>query len=269
MKDHKKVAVVIPIYQEKLSDFEKIALEQCDKVLSNYRKVIIKPHKLTLPPETSTLSLSEVLSFEDDYFSDIQGYNRLMLSKELYGQFLDYEYILIYQLDAFVFRDELDMWCDKDIDYVGAPWIRKKDFSSAFKALKSTPQYYLYTRFNIKKNGLPDPKQFYKKVGNGGLSLRRVKKFYDICISMHDQIHAYVSRNEHEFNEDAFWSIEVNRKKKILNIPGYREGLKFSFELEPELALDLNQQVLPFGCHAWNKYVDFWSPFFELYGYSI
>jgi len=269
MKDLKKVVVVIPVYQEKLSDYEKIALQQCDKVLSNYHKVIIKPHKLTLPPETSALSLSEVVSFDNDYFSNIQGYNRLMLSKEFYGQFLSHEYILIYQLDAFVFRDELDMWCSKDIDYIGAPWIRQKDFSNAFKALKSTPQYYLYTRFNIKKNGLPDPKQFYKKVGNGGLSLRRVKKFYDICIKMQGRIREYIDRDEHHFNEDAFWSVEVNRKKKQLNIPDYKEGLKFSIELEPECAFELNKQQLPFGCHAWPKHIDFWRPYFAPYGFAI
>jgi Protein of unknown function (DUF5672) len=269
MNDHKKVAVVIPVYQEKLSAFEQIALQQCNKILSNHHKVIIKPQSLTLPQETSMLSLTDVECFNDDYFRNIQGYNRLMLSEEFYERFMDYEYILIYQLDASVFRDDLDYWCDQDIDYIGAPWLRKEDFTSIFKALKSRPQYYLYARFNIKKNGLPDPKQFYKRVGNGGFSLRRVKKFHDLCIKMQDQIQIYIDRDEHHFNEDAFWSIEVNRKRKLLNIPGYKDGLKFSFELEPECAYKLNHQKLPFGCHAWNKHLDFWRPFFEQYGYFI
>jgi hypothetical protein len=35
------------------------------------------------------------------------------LSASFYERFLDTKYILIYQLDAFVFKDELQEWCDK------------------------------------------------------------------------------------------------------------------------------------------------------------
>ncbi len=43
-----------------------------------------------------------------------------MMDNTFYKQFLNYEYILIYQLDAFVFKDELN-YCSQGIDYVGAP----------------------------------------------------------------------------------------------------------------------------------------------------
>ena len=41
---------------------------------------------------------------------------------------------------------------------------------------------------------------------------------------------------EHHFNEDVWWCIELNRKKKNLKIPGYKEAVFFSFENEPERA---------------------------------
>lgn len=44
-----------------------------------------------------------------------------MLSVNFYRSFKEYEFMLIYQLDSYVFRDELLDWCEKDYDYIGAP----------------------------------------------------------------------------------------------------------------------------------------------------
>jgi hypothetical protein len=79
----------------------------------------------------------------------------------------------------------------------------------------------------------------------------------------------YLTRTEHEFNEDIFWAIEVNRKRKILKIPAYRKALKFAIELAPAKSLKLNNNEIPFGCHAWDKHLDFWRPIFKNYGYDI
>ena len=37
--------------------------------------------------------------------------------------------MLIYQLDAFVFQDDLAYWCQQNYDYIGAPWLRDRDFT--------------------------------------------------------------------------------------------------------------------------------------------
>jgi hypothetical protein len=269
MGNGNRVAIVIPFYKETLSAYEKIALTQCERVLSAYPVIAIKPQTLSLPAEIPGGLCSETISFDDDYFNGIAGYNSLMLSDVFYKAFLDYEYILIYQLDAFVFADELQTWCSKGYDYIGAPWLREYGYPDIFKAVKSKLKYYLHTRFNIQKNGLPSFFQFENKVGNGGFSLRRVKKFYDLSIKMRAQIAIYLKRNEHEYNEDMFWSIEVNRKKKQLSIPSYKTGLKFSIESFPERALQVNNGRLPFGCHGWDKQADFWRPAFEQLGYII
>ena len=263
-----KVAVVIPTYKNSLNAFELLALQQCKKILSAYPVIVVKPKSLVLQAEFALLD-HQTLAFEDAYFKDIKGYNRLMLSADFYKSFLDYEYILIYQLDAFVFKDELASWCRKRIDYIGAPWIRKIGYTDIVKAVKSKLQYYFHTRFNLQKNGLPSDKQFENKVGNGGFSLRRVKKFYELSKSLRPKIDQYLNHIEHQFNEDMFWSVEVNRKRKILNIPNYKVGLKFAFEFAPERAFALNNNQLPFGCHAWDKNLDFWRPIFEQCGYQI
>jgi hypothetical protein len=264
-----KVAVIIPFYKPGLSPYESISLQQCFKTLLAYPVIAIKPRKLQLSAEITAYPFADTVSFDDDYFKDVQGYNRLMLSDIFYGRFLNLEYILIYQLDAFVFKDELEYWCKQGVDYIGAPWIRRKKYSTWIKSFFSSVRQQLSQRYNLKKNGLPNKYQFDDRVGNGGFSLRKIKIFYDICISHQEKIVEYNDQSFYQYNEDIFWSIEVNRKRKTLNIPHYKFALKFSIEFYPERALVINKGQLPFGCHAWDKNADFWRPIFEQYGYII
>ncbi|WP_374948751.1 DUF5672 family protein [Mucilaginibacter sp.] len=268
IKGNHKAAVVIPFYRHAISDFEAIALKQCLSVLRHHPIIVIKPHSLNLPAALAQNLLSAVIGFDDRYFDGIKGYNSLMLSADFYRAFLDYEFILIYQLDAFVFKDELNYWCSLNYDYIGAPWLKRKDYSPVkdnFYKLK----YYLHTQFNFKKQGVPTMDQFYDKVGNGGFSLRRVKKFYELSTTLRAEATSYISKNIDRFNEDAFWSIAVNRRKQHLNIPDYKVGVAFAFEFHPDRALRINRGVLPFGCHAWPKYLNYWRPVFKNYGYDI
>lgn len=265
----KQVAVVIPFYRNTITAYEQVALQQCEHILSGYPKIAIKPVSLTLPAEAGNVTFTGTISFNNNYFKSIAGYNRLMLSAEFYKQFADYEYILIYQADAFVFRDELSEWCSKDWDYIGAPWIRKSTVKNPLKALKLKVQQVLSTKLNLKKDGVPNKYQFENKVGNGGLSLRRVAKFHEVCVHKQPQIEAYLAQQAHQYNEDAFWSIEVNRKKKLLHIPDWKTGLKFAFENYPQHAYYLNGQQLPFGCHDWDNNTDYWRGIFKNFGYEI
>ncbi|UEG53538.1 hypothetical protein LLH06_00920 [Mucilaginibacter daejeonensis] len=264
----KKVVVIVPFYKPGLTGYEQIALDQCSKILGSHTIVAIKPHWLTLPPEAAKLKLAATESFDDSYFTSIAGYNRLMLAEEFYARFLEYEYMLIYQLDAFVFKDELLHWCDQGYDYIGAPWLRYIGHVDVVKAIKSNFKYYYHTKYDVKIDGVPSNMQFENKVGNGGLSLRRVQKFHHVTRTRQDDIQRYLSEeNKHQYNEDAFWSVEVNRKKKYLNIPDHRVAVGFAFEQAPTRALELNNGQLPFGCHAWDKYLEFWRPYLVQQGY--
>ncbi len=264
-----KVAVIIPFYKDGLTPYESIAIQQCFKMLSAYPVLAIKPQSLQLSTEITAYPFADTISFDDDYFKDVQGYNRLMMDEAFYGAFLDYEYILIYQLDAFIFSEELAYWCDRDVDYIGAPWITPRDYPDMIKAIKSHLQYYFHTRYDVYKDGLPSDKQFDYKVGNGGFSLRRTKKFYNICRAQKEKIAFYNERDSHLFNEDIFWSVEVNRKRKVLRIPNWKTALGFSIEFAPARALNITKGKLPFGCHAWDRHLDAWRPIFKEYGYSI
>ncbi|RYD89321.1 MAG: hypothetical protein EOP54_25805, partial [Sphingobacteriales bacterium] len=180
-------AVVIPFYKPGLSPNEMVSLQQCFKVLANHPIIAIKPEGLVLPTDTDAFKFKDVISFDNSFFKGIAGYNRLMLSAELYGAFLNYDYILIHQLDAFVFSDDLKEWCGKDIDYVGAPWIAPRRTRNKLPFLKASLRYYLYRYVKLKKTGLSHFNQLENRVGNGGFSLRRVKKFYNLCTTLAPQ----------------------------------------------------------------------------------
>ncbi|RVU01802.1 hypothetical protein EOD41_07540 [Mucilaginibacter limnophilus] len=261
------VAVLIPFYKGTLTHLELVALQQCFSVLSTYPIIAVKPQSLILP-ETS-YTFNSIVSFPDDYFTSVESYNRLMLSAEFYSAFLKYDYVLIHQLDAFVFRDEIVKWCGKDIDYVGAPWLlpRRPLVSKAY--IKAQLKYYQYKYFTKHIKGITELAQLEKRVGNGGLSLRKVARLFELCSIMQPQIDIYNKNTGHGFNEDVFWSIEVKRHGYRFNIPPFKEALQFAFEIAPERARLLNNGELPFACHAWDINIDYWRPIFKQYGYTI
>ncbi len=269
MKEVKQVAVVIPFYKSELTELEVISLKQCLNILSGYPIIAIKPTLLDISYIQKGFEFSRIHSYTDSYFDGIQGYNSLMLSTEFYDSFMDFEYILIHQLDAFVFRDELSHWCDKGYDYIGAPWLKRlpnPDFVKEWKTRINT-RYHIFR--NTFENGLPSDRQFDNQVGNGGFSLRRVKKFRDLTKKYKEKIQEYQTRKEHQFHEDVFWSIEMNRKWKQLRVPNYQIALLFSFENRLDQSMMHTKNLIPFGCHAWDKYLDFWRPYIEAFGYKI
>jgi hypothetical protein len=267
------VNVVIPVYKLYPSKNDCISITQCCKVLHKYAITLIKPYSLDPSPYFLPGTQFNIESFDDDFFKDVQGYNRLMLSEAFYKQFLHSEYILLHQLDAFVLKDELKTWCEKGYDYIGAPWLDLinpgKTFKEKLRFKRLSREEY---RNNIKQPGsiLPTDIQFYNRVGNGGFSLRQVKKFHAICKEKKAMIDYYNENNAHHYyNEDVFWSLEVNREKEILKIPDYLTALQFSFEQRPNYALSITNGELPFGCHAWDLFPEFWNPIIRKEGYNI
>ncbi|RYY07820.1 MAG: hypothetical protein EOP43_02085 [Sphingobacteriaceae bacterium] len=262
----KKVAIVIPFYKEGLSIYEEISLQQCKKVLKSHIKIAIKPEGLSLPVHED---FAEIISFNDDYFKNIASYNRLMLSAEFYKRFLNYEYILIYQLDAFVFKDELIYWCKKGFDYIGAPWIKQTYHRN--KLVRPFYKLWHLANYWLEPQKVKTSNEYKKrnKIGNGGLSLRKVDKFYNLCLSMKTTIDFYLTKDHHQYNEDVFWGIEVNRDRANLKIPTQSIGFKFAFEIPPYYLRKFDEQNLPFGCHDWDAHLNYWRPIFKAYEYNI
>ncbi len=241
------VAVVIPVYQPTLSAYERVAFRQCLRVLGAYPILLVKPQSLDLDAWLDEHPNLATVSFDDSYFSSVVGYNRLLMSEGFYQAFAAYQFILIHQLDAFVFRDELPAWCAQGYDYVGAPHIRWRNPQRPTARL---------ARFGLRK-----------VLMNGGLSLRNV----EACRRF-----LWVFRRFYgtwKGNEDGLFSLHYPRLYfglGLLNLPTWNQALPFAFEKDPQFCYDLTQYHLPMGCHAWERYdPDFWRPFFREAGYEI
>lgn len=228
-----RVAIVIPSYKTTVTVNERISLTQAKKILGQYDIFFALPNSVRINYGCSEI---KEVRYPDKFFLSTRMYSRFMLMPEIYDTFSDYEYILIYQLDAFVFEDRLSEFCDLGYDYIGAPWIDGIFF---------------------KKN--EKEKMWY--VGNGGLSLRKVAAFQQ-WIEKGDfkQYRDYL-------NEDLLIAVYGT---SLLNIAPMNVALSFSFEMNADQCIKLTNGKIPFGCHAWAKHdLPFWKPLIEKYDYSV
>lgn len=259
----KLVAILIPVYQDCLDEFEYTSLSKCFNFWGNKFDIyFVKPKSLDIINIQKHFVSSKVADFDDNYFINMVGYNRLMLATGFYERFLNYKYVFIYQTDGYVFRDELEDWCRKDYDYIGAPWIPKER--------NDKPYYRIYVSARKLINKLlkrKDRSMQYYKVGNGGVSLRKTELFRSITITDKVNIGKYISNlgKSSLFNEDIYWSLAPISK------PDYKEALRFAFDMNPSVCYKLTHNQLPFCCHSFSKpkFWKFWKNHIELKNVKI
>lgn len=272
------VSVVIPVYNSQPTDSEIKSFKQCLIVLEKYPISLICPYNLDVTVyELIAKDFQKqiiIKRFDEYFFTNIQSYNRLMLSRELYKRLEEYKYILIYQLDAWVFRDELEYWCRQDYDFIGAPWFYDyakatnnseikgignggfslRKVSTAIRILSSfkriEPLRNLWNSNSIKAINIAEKITIYKNF------------ILALCYFKNNTFHLF---NDFEWNEDFFWSSKADKLFKWYKIPSSEIAMYFSFEVKPEQLYTLTNKQLPMGCHAFEKYnPEFWKRFISL-----
>lgn len=263
-----QVNVVIPVYAPILSDNEVLSLKQCLRVLHQYPITLATHRDLDLQAYQDLFLDAKkpfrVTYFDNSYFTSVFAYSRLLLSKDFYARFKEYDYLMIYQLDGFVFKDELTDWCSKGYDYIGAPWLK-------------------HYGFNYDGNEL-------WKVGNGGVSLRKISTFlnaydrtfpfksswffiksirmkrlqtmlpatlkmlFELSFSRKTVEQVLQKYTDERVNEDCFWAEAFQGTSLKMNIPDVLTGARFCIEKKPSHVYELIGRQLPFTCHAFEKY---------------
>lgn len=220
------VIIVVPIYRSELRETERVSLLQLQKVLGNYPRVFLAPASLSFDFGALGRGFG-VERFDDAYFDGLSGYSCLMLSDEFYARFADYQYVLIYQLDAFVFQDTLRAFCALGYDYIGAPVGRLDTYWHVLGA----------------------------RVGNGGLSLRKVSACRRMLRSWQDWGGAH-----HPLTwmflafEDVFWGFLGACEEFDFHVPDAETALSFSVQGNVAHAYErIAAGWRPFGCHGWDK----------------
>lgn len=268
--------VVIPVYKAQPSEAERASFRQTLTVLRHHPIVLVTHRECQLDVYSSIMlqvgKEAGIEYFDQSYFCSVASYNDLCFSPEFYDRFIAYEYMLICQLDVWLFSDQLDYWCQKGYDYIGAPI------------------YHAYTmqRFTDKFLG----------IGNGGFSLRRIShcrritqanrrlpfvkplpmiRFYlNLCkyteaftqhplrrlaaiptviakmFGIGNNLNYYISNHVNEDLIFGTWSNESWMTSSYL--PDEETAARFSFEVNPGMLYQRIGNKLPFGCHAYEKH---------------
>ena len=254
--------IVVPIHEPRTDEIAATSLRHLRRHLGRYRLVLAKPEGL----DWSIAGLDNEI-FPKNSFGSLLRYNTFQLSPLFYERFTRHSHMLIYHLDALVFRDELMDWCNSNYDYIGASW---------------------YPDLIEQYTGNPWP---FAKVGagNGGFSLRRVSAFLDHLKHRKSVMHHAIQRlldgnfdaawrmirfrnhlspanyvGHQMLNEDVYWGVFAPMFDPAFRVAPPEVSNRFSFEYNPELLFRLTGGHLPFGCHAWPRFADSRS-FFEPY----
>ena len=226
-----KAAVVIPIYKTRRAElkwYERISLQRCIEVFGGrYPLVFIAPEGFDCDYIPRGVKCS-IETFKPQYFNNRNGYNILMINPQFYERFLDYDYMLIYQLDTFVFSDRMEEFCALGYDYIGAPWV-----------LGNGRQ---------KKQSLIVANKGFFTVGNGGFSLRRVRTCFEMLMK---NVKLVTSMR---VTEDFVFAYLGQRFPREFKVAPVLTASRFAVELLPERYCRKNYNVLPFGCHGWHRY---------------
>ena len=226
------VGVLIITHKQQLEWFEEISLRQCSRILGRYPMHLICPQGMDVGGYLSIAPDLILDRVDPRCLESYDAFNWFKIAPDLYRRFKRYEYLLLYELDAFVFRDELQAWCEAGWDYIGAPWFEGFTQVSDDAAVVG--------------------------IGNGGFSLRRTQAFLRInggwtfrsstvetfsrwwqrrCFTpgslrvlLQELRHAPPRLNSYQGQEDGFWCLVVPKRFPEFRIAPYEVAKSFSFE---------------------------------------
>jgi hypothetical protein len=269
----KIAAVVVPApTRAQLSADERTSLRHLTHYLGAYDKYLAAPVGSPV-----ALPRFETRYFSKKFFGSLSAINNLWYAPQFWEAFTDYKFILWYHLDCLVFSDQLEEWCEADLDYIGPPWIRSAD------------SLWVHT----------------PRVGNGGIALAKVESclrvlhnrsvqepstyWMDMLARNHRALRPFAevaqraqrywprsrvldrmltqwdtmeNPDRHGRNSDLFWSDRAVHYWPEFKVASLEQGLRFGFEVAPRTCFEMNGRRMPFGCHAWPRYDrEFWTPF--------
>lgn len=269
------VVILVVVHRPYLLWHEEISLRQCLRILGGHLVRLVCPDGLNLDAYRRIAPDIEADFVPAHWLKDYRGFNRLKIEPFLYRRYAKFDFVLFYELDAFVFRDDLLEWCTQRWDYVGAPW------------------------FEGDQDAAPDAAP--AGAGNGGFSLRRTAAMLRVLRSWGHVIPAdrvfaewrragslspgslwlllrrliwrnnfFAPLNDFAGNEDHFWAVYAARRFPWLRVAPYEAAKTFSFEVNAPRLYRENGNRLPFGCHKWMGLTpDFWFPIIRSFGYEV
>jgi hypothetical protein len=266
----KELAVIVIIaHKSVLSKNEERSLLQCSKIFSNYPIKFICPKVLDVTVYKRLLPHADIDFIDKKWQSSYWMFSMLKVNKLLYKKYRKYEYILFYEADAWVFRDELKYWCERNFDYIGAPWFEGHAAGNSTKIIGAGNG-----GFSLRKNKsclrvirklafIKMARMFwFKSYLQAIVPFKKVLRLCNHILKIKDPEKLIAFILHEEILEDRYWSEGMGGVFTDFKVADIQSSLSFSFEVRPSLLFEMNGRNLPFGCHAWEKYEpQFWSAF--------
>lgn len=242
MQSLKTICIIVPIYKNELNKNEEKSIYNTIKQLEELDMYFIAPTNINRKYYKKFKGF-KYKTFDEKYFKDVNGYNKLLINSNFYYKFIDYDYMLIVQPDAWILKDYnvIKKIAAKNYDYWGAVWYtelyaRPFEFKDKFNII--------YKNMGIKCTGIGKKNRIY--VGNGGLSLRNVNKTIELL--KEKRVYATLWGG----NEDMFFAYHGMKNKCGYHIAPINEAKYFSTEQKTKQAIENDE--IPFGIHAWEKW---------------
>ncbi|MBR5419977.1 MAG: hypothetical protein IK115_02385 [Lachnospiraceae bacterium] len=236
-----KIVVLIPAYKPQFDSDEEACVQRYMKVLAQRDIVFVLPEGLDSRWYTKHFPKAGQRCFPAQYFKNIRGYNRLLLSESFYDAFSEYEYMLLAQPDAVIWEDEdkLDAFAEEGYDYYGAPWEPPRRIWEWTVAPKEGFPGFRIRCCKGKNDGIV--------MGNGGFSLRHIRHCREL-------IREFAWRKSYWFwkrNEDIFFGVFGRDSKRGFKPADPECGRRFAAEYH------LKERVaagdIPYAVHGWSK----------------
>ena len=252
--------VVIPVYRPKPSALEALSLAQCSAVLGRHPVTFVASNSFDVAAYRDVIPLAAVRPFDDRYFRSLRGYNELLLTPAFYEAFADFDYMLVYQLDAFVFADRLAQWCAKAYDYVGAPWLGSdgewvgvgnggfslRRVAACLGALRTRRHLSPAELWAHVQRTTPNPLLRLLKYH------RKVLAHLGLYNDAQSFLKKFVRRGD---PEDMFFGLHAPRFLPSFRVAPAEQALQFAVEAGLEKAMTQLAGRAPFGCHR-NWYLE-------------
>ena len=268
----KRVAIMVPLISASLNEDEAISMRHLREFLDGYDKFLLVPEGLEARMEGFT-----ALPLDQKHFGSAANHNRMLYRTDFWEKFGDYEYVLMYHLDALVFSDQLEEWCGRGLDFIGAPflccaespWVKEERVGNGGFALYRVPSVLkvLWSRY------IGDPSKFWEdRFWKERETVRSVLRPLRAAVpswlkggvtsGLRTQLKKIDRTEVNERGNDLFWSDEAKRHWPEFRVGSLEEGLAFAFETQPSVSLERVGGKLPFGCHAWGRYDrGFWEKY--------
>lgn len=268
-----KNIIVIPVYKSTISSDESASLKQCLAVLKRHDIALVCPEHLDISEYDiifKQYGVHEIIvRFDDSYFTSLNSYSRLCLTDAFYRRFANYQYMLIYQLDCWVFCDKLQYWCDMGYDYIGAPWsdehlvsirLQKHPVGNGGLSLRKIETMIKLTSYPIHNQSVRLHRTFKKFL----TKQKKKKRLISNILTFPVIVIKYLVHGHKRFtkNEDVIIAVYAQKYIPTFTIPDALTAARFSIEDAPSFFCN-KIGGLPFGTHAWNKYGNdtFWKQF--------